>query len=258
LTGCAGLVSHAGAAAPPRAAGDSGRERKVVPVSMNASDASPSPPEAGEALGGRWVWPPLILAVTALLIWWLGHSTRVELAGAGHPQAAHPATTTPAAAALPTRADLGAFVKKPLPSRVELSIPEHGMEAKLLAFIEDPSKPADKTTWFDFDRLLFDTGSATLRRESQEQLENVAEILKAYPAVEAKVGGYTDDVGDAASNLKLSQDRAASVTKQLVGRGVAQQRLAAEGYGDQFPVADNATEEGRAQNRRISLRVTRK
>jgi OOP family OmpA-OmpF porin len=225
---------------------------------MNASDASPSPAPAGEALGGRWVWPPLILAVTAILIWWLGHTTRVELAEAGHAEAAHPATTTPDAVALPTRADLGAFFKKPLPSRVELDIPEHGLEAKLLVFIEDPSKPVGKTTWFDFDRLLFDTGSATLRPESQEQLKNIAEILKAYPAVEAKIGGYTDNVGDPASNQKLSQDRAANVTKELVGMGIAQKRLAAEGYGEQFPVADNATEEGRALNRRISLRVTRK
>jgi outer membrane protein OmpA-like peptidoglycan-associated protein len=116
----------------------------------------------------------------------------------------------------------------------------------------------DKTTWFDFDRLLFDTGSATLRPESQEQLKNIAEILKAYPAVEVKVGGYTDNVGDAASNQKLSEDRAANVTKELVAMGSAQERLAAEGYGEQFAVGDNSTEEGRAQNRRISLRVTRK
>ncbi len=227
-------------------------------MSLNASDAPPAPPDAGEALGGRWVWPPLILALTAFLIWWLGHSTRVELAEAGNPEAAHGQSTADTAAVLPTRTDLGAFFDKALPSQVQLHIPEHGMEANLLAFIEDQSKPVDKTTWFDFDRLLFDTGSATLRPESQEQLKNIAEILKAYPAVEVKVGGYTDNVGDAASNQKLSEDRAANVTKELVAMGSAQERLAAEGYGEQFAVGDNSTEEGRAQNRRISLRVTRK
>jgi len=227
----------------------------VVAVSTDASDAPASPSDAGEALGGRWVWPPLILAATALLIWWLGHSTRVEMAEAGHPEAAHPA---PEVTALPTRSDLGAFFKKPLPTKVELSIPERGMEAKLLAFIEDASKPVDKTTWFDFDRLLFDTGSATLRPESREQLQNIAEILKAYPHVEAKIGGYTDNVGDPAFNLKLSQDRATNVTQELVAMGIGRERLAAEGYGQDLPVADNSTEEGRALNRRISLRVTQK
>jgi OmpA-OmpF porin, OOP family len=223
-------------------------------VAHNVAEALPSPPDEGEALGGRWVWPPLILAVTAFLIWWLGHTTRVEIAEAGHPEAAKPAATS----VLPLWPDLGAYFKKPLPTRVELSIPERGMEAKLLALIEDASKPVDKTTWFDFDRLLFDTGSATLRAESQEQLKNVAEILKAYPAVEAKIGGYTDDVGDPASNQKLSDDRAGNVRKELVGMGIKEERLASEGYGEQFPVGDNSTEEGRAQNRRISLRVTRK
>jgi outer membrane protein OmpA-like peptidoglycan-associated protein len=226
----------------------------VVSVAHNVAEAPPSPPDEGEALGGRWVWPPLILAVTGLLIWWLGHTTRLEMADAGHPEAAKPA----AAAVLPLWPDLGAYFKKALPTHVELSIPERGMEAKLLAFVEDASKPVDKTTWFDFDRLLFDTGSATLRPESQEQLKNVAEILKAYPAVEVKIGGYTDDVGDPASNQKLSEERAGNVRKELAGMGIGEGRLASEGFGEQFPVGDNSTEEGRAQNRRISLRVTRK
>jgi OmpA-OmpF porin, OOP family len=226
-------------------------------VSNNASETrvSPvSPVETTEALGGRWVWPPLILAITGLLIWWLGRTPREVHAVATHGAPAQPGVT----AVMPLWPDLGAFVRKPLPSQVELSIPERGMEARLLAFIEDESKAVDKETWFDFDRLLFDTGSATLRPESQEQLRNIAEILKAYPAVEVKVGGYTDNVGDSAFNLALSQDRAANVVKELVGLGVVDGRLAAEGYGDKFPVADNATEQGRALNRRISLRVTRK
>jgi OOP family OmpA-OmpF porin len=241
----------------PRRVGSTDRERKVVAVSNNASDArvSPvSPVETTEALGGRWVWPPLILALTGLLIWWLGRTPREV-----HAIAAHGVPTEPGVTAVtPLWPDLGAYFKKSLPSHAELSIPERGMEAKLLAFIEDESKAVDKETWFDFDRLLFDTGSATLRPESQEQLRNIAEILKAYPQVEVRVGGYTDNVGDPAFNMRLSQDRATNVMKELEGMGIADERLAAEGFGDKFPVADNATEQGRAQNRRISLRVTRK
>lgn len=132
-----------------------------------------------------------------------------------------------------------------------------GVEANLVSFIKS-NKPVDKTTWFDFDRLTFETGKATLKPESQEQLKNVAEILKAYPDVTIKLGGYTDNTGKANDNLKLSDDRAQSVKKELAGLGVADSRLEAEGYGQEHPVASNDTEAGRAQNRRISIRVTKK
>lgn len=154
-------------------------------------------------------------------------------------------------------ANLGEFGVQKLVSGVELNIPENGIESKLLAFIKSDS-PVDKTTWFDFDRLLFETGNATLKAESQEQLKNVVEILKAYPAVNLKLGGYTDNTGTAAGNLKLSQDRANSVRVELEKMGIASDRLEAEGYGQEHPVASNDSEEGRAQNRRISVRVTKK
>ena len=141
---------------------------------------------------------------------------------------------------------------------MELNIPQLGIENRLIEFIEDSSRPVDTTTWFDFDRLLFDTGKATLQPSSQEQLGNIAAILKAYPKVKVKIGGYTDNVGSKESNLKLSQDRATNVMKELIRLGIDPSRMEAEGYGEEHPVADNATEEGRAQNRRISLRVTAK
>jgi outer membrane protein OmpA-like peptidoglycan-associated protein len=139
-----------------------------------------------------------------------------------------------------------------------LNIPEHGVEGRLLAFIQDPAQKPNKTSWFDFDRLLFATGSATLQPQSMEQLHNIAAILKAYPAAHLTIGGYTDNTGDAAQNLKLSQDRADNVTAELVKLGVASDRLLAKGYGEEHPVGDNATEAGRAQNRRISMLVTQK
>jgi K(+)-stimulated pyrophosphate-energized sodium pump len=154
-------------------------------------------------------------------------------------------------------AKLGEFSVQKLTSGIELNIPEFGIENKLLSFIKS-DKPVDKTTWFDFDRLTFETGAATLKPESQEQLKNIAEILKAYPAVNVKLGGYTDNTGNAASNLKLSQDRANSVRVELEKMGIGKDRLDAEGYGQEHPVASNDTEEGRAQNRRISIRVTKK
>ncbi len=152
---------------------------------------------------------------------------------------------------------LGEFRTQKLTSGVEMNIPENGIENKLLTFIKSDNQ-VDKTTWFDFDRLTFDTGKATLKPESQEQLKNIAEILKAYPAVNVKLGGYTDNTGNADANLKLSDDRAKSVERELVTMGISDDRLNAEGYGQEHPVAANDTEAGRAQNRRISIRVTKK
>ncbi len=155
-------------------------------------------------------------------------------------------------------ANLGAFFKRKLPSGIELNIPENGIENKLAGFIEDTGKPVDKTTWFNFDRLLFDTGKATLQPASQEQLGNIADILKAYPNVAIKLGGYTDNTGNPQANQKLSADRASTVMNELIRLGIDPTRLAAEGYGEQFPAAANDTEAGRAQNRRIAVRVTKK
>jgi outer membrane protein OmpA-like peptidoglycan-associated protein len=128
----------------------------------------------------------------------------------------------------------------------------------LLAFIQGPSNGVSPATWFDFDRLLFNTDSATLRPESREQLGNIAAILKAYPNVHIKIGGYTDKTADSQHNLMLSQDRANGVMAELITLGVAPDRLEAQGYGEQYPVADNSTVEGRARNRRVSMSVTQK
>jgi outer membrane protein OmpA-like peptidoglycan-associated protein len=73
-----------------------------------------------------------------------------------------------------------------------------------------------------------------------------------------KIGGYTDNAGDDAANLALSTDRARAVMGELINMGVAANRLEAEGYGEAHPVASNDTEEGRQQNRRVSVRVTKK
>ena len=153
---------------------------------------------------------------------------------------------------------LGAFFKRKLPSGYELNIPENGIENKLVGFIEDKNKPVDKTTWFNFGRLLFDTGKATLKPDSKEEVKNIAEILKAFPSVDIKLGGYTDNTGSADVNKKLSQDRADAVVSELVKLGIDKSRLAAEGYGPEFPVASNDTEAGRTENRRIAVRVTKK
>ena len=153
----------------------------------------------------------------------------------------------------PAAPTLGPFVERQLANSVRLQVPENGVESQLIAFIQDSSRPVDKDTGFTFDRLEFNTDSATLKPSSEEQLGNIAEILKAYPQVRIKIGGYTDNVGDDVHNLTLSQNRALNTMNEIINLGIDRARLAAEGHGEKLPVADNATEEGRQRNRRIDI-----
>ena len=76
--------------------------------------------------------------------------------------------------------------------------------------------------------------------------------------MQVRIGGYTDNTGDPAANLQLSQQRADNVMGEISRLGVDPSRMSAKGYGEENPIADNSTEEGRQKNRRISLRVTGK
>lgn len=165
---------------------------------------------------------------------------------------------TPAivAAAEPMRESL----KVKLINGVEIDAYKGGIEDKLVAFLATNYKAlgADslKNIWFDFDNLNFKTASADLTAESQKQVDNMTAILKAYPAVKLKIGGYTDKVGDEAMNKKLSGDRAKSVQAALAKAGVGGQITDAEGYGSAFAkFAATASESERVLDRHVSVSV---
>jgi len=105
-------------------------------------------------------------------------------------------------------------------------------------------------------RLHYAFDSAELTSEDRELLDGVAGRLNALKFVGGEVAGYTDDVGDEAYNLDLSRRRAQSALDYLAAKGVAPGRMTAVGYGEAKPIADNATEEGRALNRRVVIRRT--
>jgi outer membrane protein OmpA-like peptidoglycan-associated protein len=137
-----------------------------------------------------------------------------------------------------------------------IEAPEGGFIDRFGAILADPNASIDKG--LAFDAVNFETSSATLTAESREQLEQLGSVLGAYPAVRIRVEGYTDSSGDPAANLTLSQDRAAAVKAALVGEGIADGRIEATGFGQERPVASNATEEGRAQNRRVEVVVVKR
>lgn len=104
------------------------------------------------------------------------------------------------------------------------------------------------------DTLYFDTGKATLKPASTSTLDEVAATLKAHPElVRLVVEGHTDTTGGVVFNMELSRDRARAVVDALIARGIAPERLDAQGYGPTRPVADNQSEPGRAANRRVEL-----
>jgi K(+)-stimulated pyrophosphate-energized sodium pump len=91
------------------------------------------------------------------------------------------------------------------------------------------------------------------------QLKNMVAIAKAFPTAQFKVGGYTDNTGDEAKNVSLSKKRAAVVAAKIISMGSsAKGIISSDGYGSQFPIGDNATAEGKAQNRRVSVNVKAK
>jgi len=101
--------------------------------------------------------------------------------------------------------------------------------------------------------ILFDTDKATLKPESLPTLDEVVTLLNAEPEWRITIEGHTDSTGAAAHNLALYEQRAAAVRAYLVSKGIAESRLATVGFGASKPVADNTTELGRAQNRRVEL-----
>lgn len=114
-------------------------------------------------------------------------------------------------------------------------------------------KAMAETGKFVTNNILFETGKADLKPESMDEIQKVAEYMKKNPQARFLVVGHTDNVGNAASNQTLSENRAKSVVAALAKLGVDEFNLRAEGRGASEPVADNKTAEGKAKNRRVEF-----
>jgi outer membrane protein OmpA-like peptidoglycan-associated protein len=237
-----GLMSLLGGSAPSIASAATPAATVVEAARTVGAKQRPSP----------WLWALPALFLIPLLAYFMGRGRQdVQSTVQG-------TADVPRAVATAGTAAAGALVDRALPDSTTLRVPANGFESRLLAYIQDSSQTPGRETWFTFDRLEFDPDSATLRPDASEQLANVAAIMKAYPNVKMTIGGYTDNTADSAHNLELSQSRAHAAMDHIVSQGVDASRLSAEGYGDQHPVADNSTPEGRQQNRRVDIRVTDK
>jgi outer membrane protein OmpA-like peptidoglycan-associated protein len=105
------------------------------------------------------------------------------------------------------------------------------------------------------NNIFFDFGKSTLRQESNEELNNVVNLLNNNPKMEIEIAGHTDNIGSDAANMKLSDDRANAVRSYIVSKGINASRITAKGYGETKPVATNDTDEGRQINRRVEFTI---
>jgi OmpA-OmpF porin, OOP family len=101
--------------------------------------------------------------------------------------------------------------------------------------------------------INFGTGKSSIKSESQSIIDQIAEMLKGNPELKVSIEGHTDNVGTPASNQTLSVNRANAVVMALTEDGIDQSRLSATGWGQTKPIADNATDEGKAHNRRVEI-----
>ena len=115
--------------------------------------------------------------------------------------------------------------------------------------------PIDVGEEIRLNNLFFDTDKSDLKQTSELELDRLVRFLKNNPNISIQINGHTDNVGQAAYNVALSERRAQSVVNYLISKGIAKERLTSKGFGMTKPVASNDTAEGKASNRRVEMRI---
>jgi outer membrane protein OmpA-like peptidoglycan-associated protein len=142
-----------------------------------------------------------------------------------------------------------------LPNGIELSVPNSGIETKLLEFLKHASnKPGE----FDLDRISFGATNAILSPSSSEQLQNVAKILRAYPITRIAINAFAANATNGGAGLGLSRARANSVLGELARSGVDKSRMVVQVHGSNHNARSSGLEEGQREGQRVSLTVTRR
>ena len=198
--------------------------------------AAHSVPLAGVQPGtAKKVWPWVLLAIALGIIWFSqGRNAAPVLA----PQ----------------------VYSEPVPSSMistANAATDQTVMAELAQFLANPASVAPDRA-FSLRELNFPTGSAQLSTQATATSTALAAILNQFPTSRIRIVGHTDNIGVESANQKLSLDRADILRQSLIGQGIAADRLEVAGMGSVQPVADNASENGRSQNRRIDIEVIRR
>lgn len=220
--------------------------------------------QPGSTSSMGWLLPLLLLVLIVGLVLYFMNGNKNDLVPGLQEIQENYNDSAPVAASVP--AEDGTLIRKPLTIRINanttINALQNGVEKQLLIYLSsrNPADSISKNRWFDFDDLNFKSGSADLTDSSLHQVQNIVTILKAFPKLKIKIGGYTDSTGDSVANMKLSQARAEAVLNALKLSGANPAQLAgAEGYGSAYAkAAANAPDAEKARDRRISINVRAK
>jgi OmpA-OmpF porin, OOP family len=138
-----------------------------------------------------------------------------------------------------------------------LSLMRGSFNYNLAHYLADGNN-AELPKTFIFDNLNFDSDTTNLTPPSRQTVNDLVTIMKSCPSAQVQLVGYTDNTGDPANNLTLSQNRAIAIRDMLAAGGISADRMSTAGYGQDKPIAPNDTEEGRARNRRTELVVLKR
>jgi OmpA-OmpF porin, OOP family len=169
----------------------------------------------------------------------------------------HPLADTAKKAATTTPPPAPAVTGVLLADGVTLNVAKGSFEDELVNVVRNPNDSTYKKRWFILDNLPFEGETAVLKPEALPQLQNLAAIMKAYPRVSIKIGGFLD-IATHKAFPKLASQRSISVFRELLKYGVLRKNLRADGYGSTMAIASNDTEEGRIKNRRVAVIVKTK
>ncbi|HVZ95357.1 MAG TPA: OmpA family protein [Chitinophagaceae bacterium] len=226
-------------------------------VTSSVKSAAGHIADEAKSTGNKWLLPLIIILIAIAILWYFlrgcNKTPETTTTPATDTSMVQKDTTTPT-----TTGPVSIKVK--LPNGKELDALKGGIEDQLVTFLsgdwKSMSDSALKVKWFNFDNLNFETGTATLTGGSGQQLNNIAEILKAFPDAKIKIGGYTDATGNAQTNKKLSQERADTAKANLDRMGVSTQVVGAEGYGSEFAKYKASDPDSlRALDRHVSVNV---
>jgi outer membrane protein OmpA-like peptidoglycan-associated protein/uncharacterized membrane protein YeaQ/YmgE (transglycosylase-associated protein family) len=203
----------------------------------------------------------LIALALAALPWLMRAWTTREQAVAKAPEVRLPDVKAPNGKDLGSRVawygpSLGKLTDVKLPDGVSLEIPEASFLNGVYKFLSVPNGTRSQS--FVFEKLTFDGPTVKTAPETDVTVKSLSMLFKAFPGVQLRIEGHTDNMGDAEVNRRLSLDRANATKELLVKAGVPADRISTEGKGADKPIAPNDTEENRAKNRRIELSLVRK
>ena len=207
-----------------------------------------------------WCWLLLLLLLLLILCFCL------KKCGCCSDKCTKPAvetveTVAPEEEGNPLINDMEDAVSLTLPNGNECRIDKNSSEYKLFAFLnsDEMVNSDEENGWMPMDNLRFKTGKTELAVESENQLDNIASILKFFPNSRVKMGGYTDNTGPDNANMRISKERAKVAAEKLISFGIDAERVTHDGYGSKNPVCPaNNTPDCMAQNRRIDVKVTQK